>query len=94
MRSRICTVNPTTGAIDNSNKTLLFWLKDESLGDTDNLPPPHEIAIEIVENLEAALEQFRAVAEELGGEAAYRSAMRSVPKLEAGFARTAANSLR
>ena len=48
----------------------IFWLKDESLGDTDNLPPPHEIAASIVENLEAALEQFRAVAEELGGEAA------------------------
>ena len=48
----------------------IFWLKDESLGDTENLPPPHEIAAEIVENLEAALEQFRTVAEELGGEAA------------------------
>ena len=48
----------------------IFWLKDESLGDIDNLPPPHEIAAEIVENLEAALEQFRTVAAELGGEAA------------------------
>jgi type I restriction enzyme M protein len=43
----------------------IFWLKDESLGDGDNLPPPHEIAAEIVENLEAALEQFRSVAAEL-----------------------------
>jgi type I restriction enzyme M protein len=48
----------------------IFWLKDESLGDTSNLPPPHEIAAEIVENLEAALEQFRGVAEELNGKAA------------------------
>jgi type I restriction enzyme M protein len=43
----------------------LFWLKDDSLEDTSNLPPPAEIATEIVENLEAALEQFRSVAEEL-----------------------------
>lgn len=43
----------------------IFWLKDESLEDTDNLPPPDVIAAEIVENLEAALEQFRSVAEEL-----------------------------
>ena len=43
----------------------LFWLNDDSLEDTSNLPPPAEIATEIVENLEAALEQFRSVAEEL-----------------------------
>ncbi len=43
----------------------IFWLKDESLEDIDSLPAPDVIAAEIVENLEAALEQFRAVAEEL-----------------------------
>ena len=43
----------------------IFWLKDESLEDTENLPPPEEIAAEIVEALEAALEEFRGVAEEL-----------------------------
>jgi type I restriction enzyme M protein len=43
----------------------IFWLKDDSLEDTANLPPPSEIAAEIVENLEAALEQFRGMAEEL-----------------------------
>ena len=37
----------------------IFWLKDDSLEDTSKLPPPAEIAAEIVENLEAALEQFR-----------------------------------
>ena len=46
----------------------IFWLKDDSLDDTSNLPPPAEIAAEIVENLEAALEQFRSVAEELGSD--------------------------
>ena len=43
----------------------IFWLKDDSLEDMDNLPPPDEIAAEIIDNLEAALEQFRSVAEEL-----------------------------
>jgi len=43
----------------------ITWLRDESLQDTDNLPPPETIAAEIVENLEAALEQFKAVQEEL-----------------------------
>jgi type I restriction enzyme M protein len=43
----------------------ITWLKDESLDDTDSLPPPDEIAAEIVENLQAALEQFLSVAEGL-----------------------------
>lgn len=43
----------------------IFWLKDESLEDIDNLPAPDIIAAEIVENLEAALEQFKRVTEEL-----------------------------
>ncbi len=37
----------------------VFWLKDDSLADSDNLPPPDVIAREIVDDLEAALEQFR-----------------------------------
>jgi len=40
----------------------VFWLKDDALEDPDLLPPPDEIAAEIVENLEAALERFRKVA--------------------------------
>ena len=43
----------------------ITWLKDDSLEDIDSLPEPDVIAAEIVENLEAALEQFRSVAEEL-----------------------------
>jgi type I restriction enzyme M protein len=39
-----------------------FWLPDESLEDTDNLPAPEVIAAEIVEDLQAALDQFAAVA--------------------------------
>jgi len=44
----------------------IFWLKDESLAESDNLPPPEVIAQEIVEDLEAALEQFRLIAADLG----------------------------
>jgi len=40
----------------------IFWLKDDTLDDPDLLPPPDEIAAEIVENLEMALERFRKVA--------------------------------
>jgi type I restriction enzyme M protein len=43
----------------------IFWLKDESLEDTANLPPPHIIATEITENLQNALEQFNSITEEL-----------------------------
>lgn len=43
----------------------IFWLKDESLEDTDNLPAPEILAAEIAENLESALEQFNSIIEEL-----------------------------
>ncbi len=48
----------------------IFWLKDESLTDSDNLPPPEVIAQAIVDDLEAALEQFRLIAGDLNGPAA------------------------
>ncbi|MGE5603405.1 MAG: HsdM family class I SAM-dependent methyltransferase, partial [Nitrososphaerales archaeon] len=44
----------------------IFWLRDESLEDSANLPDPDVIAREIVEDLQAALEQFAAIAEDLG----------------------------
>jgi type I restriction enzyme M protein len=43
----------------------IFWLKDESLEDTENLPPPEAIAREITENLQSALEQFDSITEDL-----------------------------
>jgi type I restriction enzyme M protein len=45
------------------DKTSLdvFWLKDKSLTDLDNLPEPDELAEEIIENLEAGLNSFREV---------------------------------
>ncbi|MFO1223944.1 MAG: N-6 DNA methylase [Burkholderiaceae bacterium] len=47
----------------------IFWLRDETLADSDNLPPPEVIAQEIVDDLEAALEQFRLIAADLNGSA-------------------------
>jgi type I restriction enzyme M protein len=44
----------------------IFWLRDESLEESDNLPDPDVLAQEIVEDLEAALEQFREIAADLG----------------------------
>jgi len=44
----------------------IFWLKDESLEESENLPDPGVLAQEIVADLEAALEQFRLIAEDLG----------------------------
>lgn len=45
------------------DKTSLdvFWLKDKSLTDLDNLPEPDILAAEIIENLEAGLNSFRQV---------------------------------
>jgi len=44
----------------------IFWLKDASATDPNSLPPPAEIAAEIVDSLELALEKFRLVATKLG----------------------------
>jgi hypothetical protein len=45
-----------------------LWLKDESLEDSAKLPPPEIIAAEIVEDLEAAFQQFAAIAADLKSE--------------------------
>jgi type I restriction enzyme M protein len=47
----------------------LFWLKDDSLEGSANLPAPDVIAAEIIEDLRAALEQFEAIAADLGSPA-------------------------
>ena len=43
----------------------IFWLKDESLEDSANLPDPEVIAAEIVEDLQAALDEFALIAADL-----------------------------
>lgn len=44
----------------------IFWLKDDSLTDLDNLPDPDELAEEIIENLEAGLASFREISGVVG----------------------------
>ena len=44
----------------------IFWLKDKSLTDLDDLPEPEDLAAEIIENLEAGLASFRRVLDGLG----------------------------
>ena len=39
----------------------IFWLKDKSLVDLDNLPEPDDLAEEIIDTLESALNSFREV---------------------------------
>jgi len=43
----------------------ITWLRDESLEDGANLPDPDVLAAEIVEDLQASLEQFAAIAGDL-----------------------------
>ncbi|MBS0328115.1 MAG: hypothetical protein JSS46_16430 [Proteobacteria bacterium] len=45
----------------------ISWLRDQSLADSDHLPPPEVIAQEVVDDLEVALEQFRLIAADLNG---------------------------
>jgi type I restriction enzyme M protein len=40
----------------------IFWLKDDSLDNLDDLPPPDVLQQEIIEHLEAALAAFKDVA--------------------------------
>jgi type I restriction enzyme M protein len=43
----------------------IFWLRDESLEDSANLPDPDVLAAEIADDLQAALEQFKGIADTL-----------------------------
>ncbi|MDA8427698.1 MAG: class I SAM-dependent DNA methyltransferase [Geobacteraceae bacterium] len=43
----------------------IFWLKDKSLADLDNLPEPDDLAAEIIENVEAGLNSFRLIVGDL-----------------------------
>ena len=48
--------------IDRDKTSLdVFWLKDKSLADFDNLPEPDELALDIIENLEAGLNSFKEI---------------------------------
>ncbi len=45
----------------------IFWLRDKSLSDLDNLPDPDLLASEIIENIESGLEGFKEIMETLNG---------------------------
>jgi len=54
--------------IKRDNTSLdIFWLKDESLEDLENLPEPSIILSEIIENLQNAVEQFQELELSLNG---------------------------
>lgn len=44
----------------------IFWIKDKSLADLDNLPSPDFLAADIIENLQSALESFSELQVALG----------------------------
>ena len=43
----------------------IFWIKDKSLADLDNLPDPDVLADDIIENLQSALESFQELKKQL-----------------------------
>ena len=46
----------------------IFWFREESLADSDNLSDPGILTQEIVDDLDAALEQFREINIDPGGD--------------------------
>ena len=46
----------------------IFWIRDESLADLDNLPDPDVLAEEIIENLEAGVESFKQIMESINSQ--------------------------
>lgn len=45
----------------------IFWIKDKSLADLDNLPDPDVLAQEIIENIESGLNSFKEIMETING---------------------------
>jgi type I restriction enzyme M protein len=54
-------------ASDKANLDI-FWLRDELLGDSPNLPKPDVLAAESLEDLRMAVKQFKGIADSLGEE--------------------------
>ena len=44
----------------------IFWIKDRSLADLDDLPDPDELASDIIENLQSAITSFSELMAALG----------------------------
>ena len=43
----------------------IFWIKDKFLADLDSLPAPDELAADIIENLQNALDGFQELIQQL-----------------------------
>jgi type I restriction enzyme M protein len=52
----------------------LKWLRDESLGDADELPPPEELATDAISELESAIGELNAILDMLEGDSGDNSA--------------------
>ena len=60
-------VYPYDELIKRDNVSLdIFWLKDDSLADIENLPLPEEIALEIKDDLESALDSINELVDNIG----------------------------
>jgi len=46
----------------------IFWIKDKSLTDLNNLPDPDILANEIIENIESGLSSFREIMDSISQE--------------------------
>ncbi len=46
----------------------IFWIKDKSLADLENLPAPDVLANEIIENIKAGLDSFKEIMETINGD--------------------------
>lgn len=72
MRLQICRIlspvitRPTAPADRDKLSLDIFWLRDDNLEHTANLPEPDILAAEIVEELEAALARFREIVKNNG----------------------------
>ena len=51
---------------DRDDNLDIFWLKDDSLDDADNLPEPEDLVSEAVTQLETALDALNDLAAQLG----------------------------
>ena len=58
--------NPEQIARDKTSLDI-FWIKDKSLTDLDNLPDPDILANEIIENIESGLNAFKEIMETING---------------------------
>ena len=63
MSSNTASIINEVWSLCNRDKSSLdiTWLKDKSLADLDNLPDPDILAAEIIENIEAGLENFKEI---------------------------------